>query len=402
MKETYRIPEQNLAKVTEAISKLNRKAQKLNCPEITLTETGTFELVEIKNDHGKGTGTFDKFLEIIVEGETPKYSGWTFIAVIEPSTEGNFLRTIPGESLPTEWRIIDQHCDHCNVKRYRKETYVVRNEQGTLKQVGSTCIKDFLGGNNPHVAARRAEWLMTISDLIEEAQMPGSGGSYYLQTEAWLTWVAVAIRNYGWLSKGKAWEENQPERATARMADYLMASTRLQPEEHPTDEDKAVAAEALKWGRERYSASNGDKIENLSDYEWNLNVAIAEEVLSPRQMGIVASLIPFWKRQIETELIAKETANSEWIGEPKQRLQFDNLKVVFEQSYESEWGITILYKFVDEDGNELVWWASKFQEFEVGAIVSGKATVKKHDLYNDKKQTYINRAKFAQIETQEA
>ena len=396
MKETYRVPEQNLAKITEAISKLNRKAQKLNCPEITLKETGEFELVEIKNDNGKPTGTFDKYLEVIVTGETPKYSGWTFIAVIEPSTEGNFLRTIPGESLPTEYRIIDQHCDHCNVKRYRKETYVVRNEDGELKQVGSTCIKDFLGGNNPHVAARRAEWLMTISDLIEEAQMPSGGGAYYLQTEAWLTWVAVAIRNYGWLSKGKAWDEGTPQNATARVADYLLASDKLQPEERPTDEDKEVAAEALAWGRERYSC-NGDKIENLSDYEWNLNVAISEDVLSPRQMGIVASLIPFWKRQIETELIAKETVNSEWIGEPKQRLQFDNLKVVFEQSYESEWGITVLYKFIDTDGNELVWWASKFQEFEAGAVVSGKATVKKHDTYNDKKQTYINRAKFEEM-----
>ena len=40
-------------------------------------------------------------------------------------------------------------CDYCNTLRNRNETHIVQNEEGTIHQVGSTCVRDFLGGVSP-------------------------------------------------------------------------------------------------------------------------------------------------------------------------------------------------------------------------------------------------------------
>jgi len=405
MDETYRIPERNLSKVKSKIEKLNRKATRLETPEIELL-VGSFEDEEILEE-GKPTGRFIRYYEVTVTGETPMLAGWKFVAVLEQTEGGNIVRTVPGEQLPKEYRMVDQHCDHCNLIRQRKDTYVVEHiDTCETKQVGSACLKDFTGGNDPHRAAAMAEFLMSVDEfmqLAEDDDFFGGGGSgeYLVSLENYLGYVSMMIRRYGWLSRGKARDEGKAGEATADLADSMMNKKYKKSDDFPTDDDKAKATAAIEWGREFLNAKAGDDPVNgdISDYEWNLLMVINQDIIGYRSFGLAASLLPFHYRELHkiVEKAQQAERSNEWLGEPKQRLQFDNLEVVFEQSYENDWGITILYKFVDEVGNELIWWASKWQDFEVGNVVSGKATVKKHEVYKDRKQTVINRAKFTEV-----
>lgn len=61
-------------------------------------------------------------------------------------------------------------------------------------------------------------------------------------------------------------------------------------------------------------------------------------------------------------------------------------------SFDGHFGLKVLHKFSDANGNQLIWWTGDWfgeagQEFEV------KATVKAHEEYNGAKQTVLSRVK---------
>jgi hypothetical protein len=83
---------------------------------------------------------------LVIEGEAVKYNGYKFLAVAEV-IEGQILtRSIAGstEIKPSDVKV--GYCEHCQTNRARKSVLFVQHEEsGAIKQVGSTCIKDFLG-----------------------------------------------------------------------------------------------------------------------------------------------------------------------------------------------------------------------------------------------------------------
>jgi len=48
---------------------------------------------------------------------------------------------------------------------------------------------------------------------------------------------------------------------------------------------------------------------------------------------------------------------------------------------------------IDKKGNVFVWFTKSYQEWEAGDKFEIKGTVKKHDTYNDLKQTHLSRVK---------
>lgn len=137
-------------------------------------------------------------------------SGWTFLAVLdhELGVENTVVRSVSEEPLPDEWRHRGALCDHCGQERYRKETYVVRSDEGEMKQVGSTCLKDFMGHD-----AEKVLWsvdaLLGAREVLEddEGSSSFSGGTEWGLVE-FLAWTAKSIREEGWTSKKMAYENN--------------------------------------------------------------------------------------------------------------------------------------------------------------------------------------------------
>lgn len=109
----------------------------------------------------------------------------------------------------------------------------------------------------------------------------------------------------------------------------------------------------------------------------------------------------------------RDFSGSEWVAEPKKRLDF-TLTLVNDYVYDGESygyydsGTRHIYTLRDENGNCFVWKTSnlielwdeaenKYIEAEIGSVIQMRATVKEHNEYKGIKQTIINRPKITGI-----
>ena len=131
------------AKTTEKIDKLNQRAANRGWTgRITVTR----EVVTETKVNAIGLMVTRTYNDVTISGEPPCYDGWTFLASLDFDPEiGLVVNTAPGVDKIDRTGLADGECQPCETKRYRRHCYLVRNEAGKQMQVGSTCIKDFLG-----------------------------------------------------------------------------------------------------------------------------------------------------------------------------------------------------------------------------------------------------------------
>ncbi len=408
----FRIPTHNVTILAEKLAKLNKRADKLGVEPVGFTEHDTFEVKTGGNEWMGGKAEYTLFTHVAVRGVTPKLAGWTFAATLEHDENGVIVRRLPGLDASvdlTAYRTADpSNCDQCHTRRRRTDTYVVLHEDGTLKQVGSTCLRDFLGGQSPE---RIAAWLTFLADLLdeldnEESEFYGGSAPKRENTEEYMAHVACRIRMEGWTSKGTAY--NYGGYATADAARDNMDNQRRQVKDKlgvpqwvdPSAADYKVAREAIEYVR---SLKEDDLVE---EYVYNLFTSLKGESIAKRQFGIAASAIKFHGKAIETKLKAEKTAASEYIGEVGQKkfaVDVTITKVVeIEDRYSYNGGTKPLYVMQDATGNVVQWFASSYQDgMEQGAQGTIVGTIKAHDdgkgKYGDKnygKSTQLTRCKF--------
>jgi hypothetical protein len=331
-----------------------------------------------------------------IEGEAPKFNGWAFAATLQHGEDGNILAVIPGfsEKIPTQYRMVQRGCEHCAGNRNWKDTYLLHHDDGSWKQVGRVCMKDFLGHSDPHKLAHWAELLIELggmmSDCLDEG-WGGGGGESWWPIEHFLAITAAVIRLDGWLSRGKARElaemERRPGLATADAVLNLLTNKMLPAEFRRRysvmDADRKMAADALVWAMT--IEANPE-----SDYLWNLRVSCQREYVNYRMAGLVASLIAAYKRAVEAEVARTNTGASKYFGEIKERSTW-TLTVTKTLCLDGFYGLRTLIRFLDPEGNVAIWFAtgSREQEFEAGKTYRLKATVKAHEDYKGVRQTVL-------------
>lgn len=293
--------------------KVNRPARKLGLAEAVVTYGETFPRyyaredttaghtwhevdVEVKakrDDQGKRTFTIE-FTPVTISAAEPKLNGWKFIATIEHTEAGNILRSATERDLPVEYRTKKNICDHCKTARRRKDTYIVQHDGfGELRQVGRSCIKDFLGHGNPDEIARYFDNILALWSDLAAAPEDGFYESAPLveDTDTFLAVVAESVRINGWVAKS-SWDGFP----TASLAwDYLQS---IEPPhkrvetygfDSVSDESRELAEAARNW---ILSAP----VEG--DYLYNLKVACTLDTVTHRRTGIVASLISAYQRHL--------------------------------------------------------------------------------------------------------
>ncbi len=442
--ETYLIPERNLEELKSRVEKLNKRARKIGVPEIKffanpdhvrsclkIPGQGKEERVWVTAEKLAGivnpqlTGEVMTWWKVEVEGETPRFEGWEFIAVLEPMTteDGetlNLIQCVPGKECPKGLRDAIGRCDHCKVNRPRKQTFVVQKGE-EFKSVGRQCLKDFLGYHaDPHQLASWAEMLAELGSLCDSAcDDEWLGGSGY-RADCWdlehfLTLTACRVRLFGWLGRGKAYEQGDRRASTAdNVLELLTPPNRLYATaeqireweafvaKHVVEDcDKTTAAAAIEW----IKAISATEIEK-SDYLANCNLVARMGVASRKTVGIGASIIVAYQKAMEQEINRQKQAakpESNWIGEVGVRIPL--LKVTCEKIFRSEgqFGVTGIHKMADENGNDLTWFASEgtdwLAEGETAWVAAG---VKKHDTFANRKQTIITRVTIYTDEEAEA
>ena len=307
--KTYKVPEVKIADLTKRLDKMIKKATRLGIETCSYTlgaaidvayetyysvDKGCYTRTRFQGDAGdlklaerQGHITYSRFIEVTIAGPNPVLGGWEFVATLEHLTDDqgkpmNMLMVRPGfeGKLPERFHtVIASNCDHCHQTRNRTNTYVVRNvASGEWKQIGSSCIKDFCGGNDPRAVAAMLEWwLDTQRDCQDEGEQGEGGGreaSRY-SLRYFLAVTAAAIREDGWMSRSKADEAckratvetvlealNDPKKylidnstqgkADAAQAARLEASSSLSEDkrEQACDDRAAAAFEEAAYGRD--------------------------------------------------------------------------------------------------------------------------------------------------------
>lgn len=395
--EKYVIYEGFMDGLREKIRRIERKCQKYGC-EFHYAEIGE-EYRNVINPEG-----FEETLRyVVVEAEgTAIVNGWEFVASVEHTESGNIYRkAMTGVEIPERYRCSDPFCEHCNTTRARKDTFIVRNNNGEFKQIGKTCLKDYTNGMSASVAASIASY----RDAFEEAQTApvtscGNRKSY-IPTMKILKYCTETIRHFGF-AKADEFGTSTKERAYRyyMACEYGNAMNR-KALENAKKEMEAVGFNADSKQAEEMATAAYNWITAMeddgSDYLHNLKVATAEEYTTVRRLGLLASLYPAYdremKKQAERKAQDEGKQTSEYVGSIGDKVTVDVKTIRCAGSWESCYGYSVtttyIYEIIGTDGNVYIWKKSK--GLDEASKISG--TVKDHSEYRNIKQTVLTRCR---------
>jgi DNA helicase-2/ATP-dependent DNA helicase PcrA len=84
-------------------------------------------------------------LKVAIFFDPIRASGWELVGVIKHIDDEYAIERMNSDSIPGHFLEDPENCEHCKTRRHRNETFILRNAEGAYKQVGSSCIHEFLG-----------------------------------------------------------------------------------------------------------------------------------------------------------------------------------------------------------------------------------------------------------------
>lgn len=434
MEAKYEIPAANLPRFEKRIQKLIRVAEKLEVPPVSYSIGPARAVQRTIMDVPDGRVVKYTVHDVTVSGEAPKLNGWRFAATLQHTEEGLILRTVPGEpELGPFYRSKEneaalRRCDHCLMDRRRKDTFVVRQDtDGKLDErvIGRSCLRDFLGHRDPHKIADYAELLASFaSDAANYEDIEAFGQGFRAEPAVDIvTFLAACnrrIRADGFFISWK-WLKEQEEKnggyPDGRTATSVGAWADLDPEGYNhgrdretyvtkkagaiNDDDREYATSALAWVAAEYENKSAEEI---SEFEHNLKVACASDFVTFRTKGIVAALLPTYRRAMKSRAPAPASPSppaqaarppSEWFGIVGETAEF-TLRVTDVREITTDFGPMNLVSFEDASGNVAKTF-TKNAKFDVkpSEWVVVKAKVKSHGEYRGVKETMLSTPRIA-------
>lgn len=312
------------------------------------------------------------------------------------------LNAVPGCEVPELYKRDPQDfCDQCHTaNKGRVKLYILGHESGAFAQVGSSCLRDFLGHKSPEALAAWAEEMADFVAACEESEdeeddFRGGGHSYFrIPLLDFLAVSAMNVRRHGWVPKSKS-DISCP--STADRVDMILTCRRPEPEDKPQAVDFERAETVIAWVREDLASRS-----RLSDYESNVVAACASETVEPSAFGVLASAIGVWQRENEQRLASPDKA-SVWQGQEKQRLPLAVECIMvrevpgFAGPFDDDPPPAYFMKLRDVAGNVYTW-TTGTAELELGQWYKGKGTVVKHEVFRGINQTKLNRCRLEQCE----
>lgn len=381
----FAIKSYRLEALNEKLAKLERVAKRLKVEGFTTHVDGVTFVPEIIK-HGRVVQFGYQLHSIEAIGVSPRLEGgWEFLATIQHEQAGNIIRTVPSAELNVEaYRTVGPKCDHCQKIRSRKDTYLVRTPEGAIKQVGHSCVKNYLGHRALEQILACANFEREIREFDEDREYGGSSASTY--TINYLSMAVECIERDGFVSKKLAQEKDLPCTSGAVWM-HLYPVPEFRANAYTVSEESFKTAEKIiEWGK---------TLTGASDYEWNLKIALSGDCMDHRTAGIVASAYTAYKRHLGliAERQAKHEAEkgSEFVGAVNDKVEL-TLTVTKEMEFATAYGMSAIVLMKDEAGNIFKWFTSR-NTLEVGKTYRVKATVKAHEEYKGIKQTSLTRCK---------
>ena len=435
---SHRVPE-----FLGTIATLARRAQKYGMTAPVAVEVGThkepiYRVVEtsfgpVQTDELIG---WRLYCDFTVEHATMQLDGgWTFLGTIEHCEGSNILRTLCSDERFAEldlsrYRTVTAQCDHCQTIRARKDTYLVLSEGGETRQVGKSCLKDYLG----HFAAKGLGVLLSCAGLDPVWESTGYTAPLF-DVNQFVAVSKATIEQNGWKSRGESNGYGDSTADVVLNTLYDAISGKREAQDYcalAVEKYGDFATLAVDWA---CSISETDP----SNYLQNLRVIAMQGCAESRHAGFLASLPRAYER--EQEKVAREQARvapaghfgapddkigstltaadrkagrSAWYFDKAsgkvleikdtgkralaaQGLTSENLTglpvtLQFRKVTDNYYGVSTVVKLQDEAGHMFVWFKSGYLEnLETGDKALLIGSIKAHGDYQGTPQTIMTR-----------
>ena len=347
----------------DKFNKLNRRALKLGQNLMTITSVEQFEDFDFRS------GCDVQFTQYNIDGLVPRLDGWTLIAKIEHTEDGNFIRSYNGED-NTHLADAKPVCEHCGQKRHRNTTYIVSHTSGDVKQVGSTCVADYTRSGILIYASRADDLLGYVDGLF--------GAVRNIHISAIMATAAAFIERDGFAKSSEA----DP---TWRIVKDSLTKKPVKGESEDievTEAHVALAKEVIAWARKG----------GTNDYLHNLSVAAAQDWPDTKRLPILVSAVPSYLRTLNAAPKNDTFVASEWVGSVKDKI-VETVTINRINSFPTDYGRMDIVTMVNGN-NVFVWKTTSSPDWvEQGAEVVIRGTVKAHDMYRNIKQTVLSHVK---------
>lgn len=389
---THKLP--NLIK---KIEKLNRKAVKRNLPEIYFMEGATTVTKVRCEDDEHVWYEYHSWTQVTVIGEAPSYNGWKPVGILEHITDDATLVYNIGDNLvPGQFRTSGHRCEHCNTNRARKKTMVILHDDGTHKQIGLQCAKDFVGDASASAIVGYATMWEDLFKTMDDLDGDYSGGNrqpLHLPVEEYLAWVSFCIEAFGWISRSKC---GAKETATADMAlDLMVPQVFDKNQKILVEDDIERGKEALAWVH---------SLDGHNDFEHNLKTLASLEHFPVKKAGFVAYMLQgciVAKAKAIEATEQQKHGESNHVGEVGDKVELE-LDLEFHRFFPGRDDFDVdkdMFKFRDADGNVFVWWTTSDIStwIETGCTYIIRGRIKGHTTYNSVKQTMLTNCVLPQV-----
>lgn len=410
------VPVEFVAVVRERLAAFIKRAVKKGIPTPAMRLTGETETrrtcdrlmdMPCRSDNHDLSCVTETWVEVVIEGEVPKYAGWRLVASVDNIGGRPVFRTVPDETIPDRFKSMDpSYCEHCNINRFRNETHIVGHDDGRYMQMGSTCIKDYLGWD---VSSLTNFWSFIHDSLDDE---DGGGYEQYIRPE-WTPAAVIMAASQVVSVDGRYYKaEFERDNTKGKVMDMLTPPTSeylrkmhahysTQPEQAQRVYDETMKAWAMVTPQEL----------NRSEWLYNISILMDAKYITSKHVGILCSIVTMGLRAIqdvaERPVVKDKPVESQHIGRVGDKIDI-NVTVTDVRFVDSDWGGSWLITMQDEHANIIKWFSSnevfhhlpdvyKTNDDVVGHIFSLRGSIKKHEEYKGKKSTVVTRAKLTEV-----
>ena len=289
-------------------------------------------------------------------------------------------------NIPAEYKNNDFACEHCSTNRRRNKVAVIRNtEDGSIMQVGYTCLQDFIGMELGAFGAL----IKSIDAIYLQVNYIGdceyTSHNYYYNVNQFLQIAYNCIVKYGYVKNNSVTEmtttEHILEAYRAQNNDYVDLG------EVDTDLVSKIKNAYSIWAKN-----------HVSDFTHNV-CAILEQTCVKSIYANYMYFVPTfyinkvkWEARKERAEQAKKELNDEYAGSVGDKITTE-ATIECVTGFEGNYGYMYVYNFKDVHGHLLVWFTSSDLEVDTGDKICISGTIKKLNEYKGIKQTVLTRCK---------
>lgn len=385
------------------ITVLNRRLAKhgLEAIELRVLRTRTVQC----EDAREGIYEAIRAADVLITGPSYRLGAFELLASIDHFATPVAARALrPEAKVPVSFLTSAPVCMHCGTSRRRRHTFLLRDQDARIIQVGHSCLQEYTGFSPDAALAATSIWTefnAMVRAMLgierEEAEIKW-GATYPLQEI--LFCAAMAILEHGFVSRRAV--QNGMEQGIARVAtaDVALAAWKSRTDDclnsgatflspHNPREEKAlsIALAARSHAQATYPLNAEGE---LTDLEANLASIAASKAVDEKRIAIAVFLVQDYLRHLEKQ--TGENPHSQWLGEVGATLELSltTLRII---ELPSRFGIKRLHVMVDQAGNRTVWFCSGGNPLPLGETVRVKAKVKELGEWNGVKETMLTHVK---------